>query len=300
MFTANKPLRTPDDFKGLKFRIQSSKVLEEQMRALKAIPQVMAFSESYQALQTGVVDGTENTPSNIYTQKMHEVQKYLVAADHGYVGYAVIVNKRFWEGLPPDIRTELDQAMADATACANTIAYDENVKALEAIRKAGTTADGHPDARRAGGLATAALAPVQQTMAARIGRPLLQEVNAEIRDLLVQPVRVAASMSLGAGVLRGLDRLEETLIIVLMGAATAVIFAAVIHRFLVGFPIPGLQDAPPGHPHVLGPGAVHLLLRLDGQVRRRLWRAHRHPRRRGRADQSHGRRSGAPASSSSA
>src|SRR5262249_14267866 len=90
VMSANKPLRVPEDFRGLKMRIQSSKVLEAQMRALGAIPQVMAFSEVYQALQTGVVDGTENTPSNEYTQKMHEVQKYTTLSDHGYIGYAVI------------------------------------------------------------------------------------------------------------------------------------------------------------------------------------------------------------------
>src|SRR3954452_12969971 len=87
-FSANKPLKTPDDFKGLKMRIQSSKVLESQMRAVGAIPQVMAFSEVYQALQTGVVDGTENTPSNMYTQKHHEVQKFTTISNHGYIGYA--------------------------------------------------------------------------------------------------------------------------------------------------------------------------------------------------------------------
>src|SRR5205823_11153751 len=85
--TANRPLRTPDDFKGLKMRIQSSKVLDTQMRALGASPQVMAFSEVYQALQTGVVDGTENPPSNLYTQKMHEVQKYVTLSNHGSGGY---------------------------------------------------------------------------------------------------------------------------------------------------------------------------------------------------------------------
>ncbi|HEX3061147.1 MAG TPA: DctP family TRAP transporter solute-binding subunit, partial [Usitatibacter sp.] len=113
--SANKPLRMPEDFRGLKMRIQSSKVLDAQMRALGAVPQVMAFSEVYQALQTGVVDGTENPPSNLYTQKMYEVQKYLTLSNHHYLGYAVIVNKKFWEGLPPDIRKILDQAMADAT-----------------------------------------------------------------------------------------------------------------------------------------------------------------------------------------
>jgi C4-dicarboxylate-binding protein DctP len=137
--TANKPLIKPEDYKGLKFRIQSSKVLEAQFRALGALPQVMAFSEVYQALQTGVVDGTENTPSNIYTQKMHEVQKYLTVSDHGYIGYAVIANKAFWDGLPPDIRKTLEGAMADATTYADDIAKKENDDALEMIRKSGRT-----------------------------------------------------------------------------------------------------------------------------------------------------------------
>jgi C4-dicarboxylate-binding protein DctP len=137
--SANKPLRMPDDFKGLKMRIQSSKVLDMQMRALGANPQVMAFSEVYQALQTGVVDGTENPPSNLYTQKMHEVQKYLTRSEHGYLGYAVIVNKKFWDGLPPDIRTTLDGAMKDATKYANEIALKENLDALEGVKKSGKT-----------------------------------------------------------------------------------------------------------------------------------------------------------------
>ena len=121
LMSANKPLRMPADFKGLKLRIQSSKVLEAQIRALGAIPQVMAFSEVYQALQTGVVDGQENTPSNMYTQKMHEVQKFTTLTDHGYIGYAVIVNKKFWDGLPADVRGQLEKAMAEATKYANDI-----------------------------------------------------------------------------------------------------------------------------------------------------------------------------------
>ena len=137
--TANKPLRMPEDFKGLKMRIQSSKVLDAQMRALGANPQVMAFSEVYQALQTGVVDGTENTTSNIFTQKMHEVQKYLTLSDHGYIGYAVVVNKKFWDGLPADIRAILESAMNDATKYTNDIARKENDDALEGIRKSGKT-----------------------------------------------------------------------------------------------------------------------------------------------------------------
>ena len=117
--SSNKPLRTPADFRGQKLRIQSSKVLDGQMRALGATPQIMAFSEVYQAMQTGVVDGGDNTPSNIYTQKMHEVQKYMTISDHGVVEYAVIVNKAFWDGLPADIRATLDGAMKEATNFTN-------------------------------------------------------------------------------------------------------------------------------------------------------------------------------------
>jgi C4-dicarboxylate-binding protein DctP len=139
VMSANKALKTPADFKGIKMRIQSSKVLEGEMRALGAIPQVMAFSEVYQALQTGVVDGTENPPSNFYTQKMQEVQKFLTVSNHGYLGYAVITNKKFWDGLPADIRATLEGAMKDATKYADEIAMKENQDALEAVRKSGRT-----------------------------------------------------------------------------------------------------------------------------------------------------------------
>src|SRR5438445_885052 len=128
--TANKKLLAPADFKGLKFRIQSSKVLEAQFRALGSIPQVMAFSDVYQALQTGVVDGQENTPSNMYTQKMHEVQKYTTLTIHGYIGYVLVVNKKFWDDLPGDVRTNLTKAMKESTAYANQISAQENDEAL--------------------------------------------------------------------------------------------------------------------------------------------------------------------------
>ena len=139
LMSANKPIRVPADYKGLKMRIQSSKVLGDQFKALGAIPQVMAFSEVYQAMQTGVVDGSENTPSNIYTQRHYEVQKYIAETNHGYIGYAVIANKKFWDGLPADVRTTLEGAMRDATKYANEIAQKENDDALEAIRKSGKT-----------------------------------------------------------------------------------------------------------------------------------------------------------------
>jgi len=138
-FSANRALRLPGDVKGLKMRIQSSNVLDAEIRALGGLPQKMAFSEVYQGLQTGVVDGTENPPSNFYTQKMQEVQKYLALTDHGVIEYAVIVNKKFWDGLPADIRTTLQGAMNDATKYANGIAKKDNDDALEAVRKSGKT-----------------------------------------------------------------------------------------------------------------------------------------------------------------
>jgi C4-dicarboxylate-binding protein DctP len=176
--SANKPLHMPADFKGLKIRIQSSKVLEAQIRALGAIPQVMAFSEVYQALQTGVVDGAENPPSNIYTQKMHEVQKYIMLSEHGYVGYAVIVNKKFWEGLPADIRSQLEKAMAEATAYTNSIAQKENDDAMETMKKSGLTQIVPLTAEEKQAWRTA-LQPVYQEMAARVGQGTIDEFEKE-------------------------------------------------------------------------------------------------------------------------
>jgi C4-dicarboxylate-binding protein DctP len=137
IMSANRPLHGVVDFKGLKMRIQSSKVLDAQMRALGAIPQVMAFSELYQGLQSGVIDGTEGVPSNIYTQKIYEVQKHISLSNHGHLAYAVIVNKRFWDGVPVDIRVNLESAIRDATSYANAIAYSENKISLEKIKASG-------------------------------------------------------------------------------------------------------------------------------------------------------------------
>jgi C4-dicarboxylate-binding protein DctP len=178
--TANKPLHVPADFKGLKMRIQSSKVLDAQFRAVGANPQVMAFSEVYQALQTGVVDGTENTASNIYTQKMHEVQKYLTVSDHGYIGYAVIVNKKFWDSLPPDIRQALDGAMAQATNYANTIAQEENDQAMAGIRKWGkTTVYTLTPAERMQW--RQAMLPVRKEMEGRVGKETLMAIDQAVK-----------------------------------------------------------------------------------------------------------------------
>ena len=178
VMSANKPLRTPADFKGQKMRIQSSKVLDAQMRTLGANPQVLAFSEVYQALQTGVVDGTENPPSNMYTQKMHEVQKHVTVSNHGYLGYAVIVNKKFWDGLPADIRTSLETAMRDATTFEKAIAQRDNDLAMEAIKKAGKTEIYTLSAKEQAEWRKVLL-PVQKDMEGRIGKDLIQAINKE-------------------------------------------------------------------------------------------------------------------------
>jgi C4-dicarboxylate-binding protein DctP len=176
VMSANRPLHKPADFKGQKMRIQSSKVLDAQMRTLGAIPQVLAFSEAYQALQTGVVDGTENPPSNMYTQKMHEVQKHVTVSNHGYLGYAVIVNKKFWEGLPGEIRTQLEAAMKDATLYEKAIAQVDNDRSLEAIRKAGKTVVYTPTAAEQAEFRRV-LGPVQGQMESRIGKELIMSIN---------------------------------------------------------------------------------------------------------------------------
>jgi C4-dicarboxylate-binding protein DctP len=178
--SANKKLVAPADYKGLKFRIQSSKVLEAQFRTLGAIPQVMAFSEVYQALQTGVVDGQENTPSNMYTQKMDEVQKFTTLTNHGYIGYVVVVNKKFWDDLPADVRTNLEKAMKEATAYGNGQSAKENDDALDAMRKNGKTelVKLTPDQDAA---MRKAMEPVYKDVATRVGQPLIDEFLKETR-----------------------------------------------------------------------------------------------------------------------
>ncbi|MGY8665771.1 TRAP transporter substrate-binding protein [Bradyrhizobium sp. UFLA05-109] len=179
--SANKRLVTPADYQGVKFRIQSSRVLQAQFKALGSLPQVMAFSEVYQALQTGVVDGQENTWSNIYTQKMHEVQKYITQTNHGYIGYVVIVNKKFWDDLPADVRDQLAKAMKEATDFNNAQSQKENDDALAEIKKSGKseiislTSEQDEAMRKA-------MEPVYKDAASRVGQPLIDEFQKEAKS----------------------------------------------------------------------------------------------------------------------
>jgi len=137
MSTNKDQLTRPEDIKGLKFRIQASDVLEAQFRQLGANPQKLAFSEVYQALQTGVVDGAENPWSNIYSQKFHEVQKTIAVTNHGALDYMVITNSGWWDGLPADVREGLKKAMVGATEYANNLAAEINERDRQRIADAG-------------------------------------------------------------------------------------------------------------------------------------------------------------------
>ncbi len=174
-FTANKPLRRPADFKGLKFRTQTSGVLEAQMKALGATAVPLAFSEVYQALQQGVVDGQENTLSNIFTQRYYEVQKYLSLTGHGRLDYVVITNKIFLNSLDK----EQKKIFMDGIAHANEVAFEEAIKlnddALAKLSKLLEVVELSPADRAA---MEAAMKPVYDEYGPKVGWDLINAIKA--------------------------------------------------------------------------------------------------------------------------
>ena len=306
-------------------RIQGSKVLDAVARELGAIPQIMAFGELYQALQTGVVDGEDNVPSNILTQKFYEVQKYLTVSYHGRLTYALITNKKWWNGLPADVRTGLDKAVKETTVFFNDTAAKDNADALAKIKASGKIQvhDQTPAEKKAW---IAKLMPVHVEMQKRFGKEFIEKIYAAsgfvrrrsegngryqnqrqplaraaavVRPKKIIRARTRTSVGEGALLNRVLNRLEEIIIVSLIAAATVITFIAVLHRYgasnsavlatgprrTVGT---GSLSSPTEsmRPHldqsVLGAGARDLHVRLDGEVRRRARRAHRHSRRRRR------------------
>ena len=175
VYTSNKPLIRPEDFRGLKMRIQGSKVLDAVARELGAIPQIMAFSELYQALQTGVVDGEDNVPSNILTQRFYEVQKYLTVSYHGRLTYALVTNKKFWDALPADVRTPLARAVKESTDFFNATAEKDNADALDKIKASGKI-QVHvlTDAEKKAWVAK--LMPVHKEMQSRFGKDFIDKI----------------------------------------------------------------------------------------------------------------------------
>lgn len=174
VISANRPLIKPDDLRGLKIRISGSKVDDQTLRLMGANPQIMAFSELYQALQSGVVDGAQNTASNYTTQKLNEVQKNITTLYHVHLQYAVITNKKFWDGLPADIRTALDRAMKEATEYNNSISVQDNIDALAAIKATGKT-DIHDPTEAEKKVWVDAMMPVYKSAESRIGKPMIEE-----------------------------------------------------------------------------------------------------------------------------
>jgi C4-dicarboxylate-binding protein DctP len=179
-FTANKPLIVPQDAAGLKFRIQESDLLEAQFRALKANPQKMALGEVYQALMNGVIDGQENTWSNIYRLKFFEAQKHITETNHGVIDYMVTVNKSWWNGLPPDIRAGLEQALRDATQYNDSTAETSILSDRDKVIASGKTTVHTltPEQRDAW---RAAMAPVWKQFEGDIGADLIKAARAANR-----------------------------------------------------------------------------------------------------------------------
>ena len=135
--SANKPLIAPTDAQGLKFRVQNSDVLKAQMEAMGASPQPMAFSEVYGALQTGVVDGQENTWSNIYGQKFFEVQDGTTETNHGVLDYMLVTSVDWWDNLPEDVRTQLKTIVDEVTVERNAAVGQVDMEARQAVLDAG-------------------------------------------------------------------------------------------------------------------------------------------------------------------
>ena len=182
VMTSNRPMHLPTDMKGLKMRINSSKVNDAIMRSVGALPQTLSFSEVYQALQSGVVDGTEGNISNLFTQKQFEVQKHMTITNHTYSGYVVVVNKKFWDGLPPDIRSTLEGAMKDASAYNDQISQSDTATALAGIKASGKTVVYVPTPTEKQAWIKAML-PVQQEMAGRVGKDIVEAMRKEVAGI---------------------------------------------------------------------------------------------------------------------
>jgi len=178
VLSSSKPIRTPEEAKGQKIRINSSKVSQAIMKSIGAIPQTMAFSEVYQALQTGVVDGADGNLPNLYTQKQYEVQKHITLTRHTYSGYVVVINKAFWEKLPAELKGDITAAMKDATEYNDKVAEEDDAKAMAAIKASGKSTIHTPTPEEKARWIKA-MAPVQDELASRVGKDLIEAIRKE-------------------------------------------------------------------------------------------------------------------------
>jgi len=178
MFT-NKPIRRPDDMRELKMRVDPSSVLALQMKKVGAIPITIAFQDMLDLLDKKVIDGTESTPSNLYSQKDVAIPKYLTITNHGYLVYAVIANKKFWENLPSEIRFQLQKAIQETTKYANKVAKKQNEMDLASLKESGKVI-AYELTEEEKALWQKALLPVQKEMESRIGEKLMAAVHQTI------------------------------------------------------------------------------------------------------------------------
>lgn len=173
--TSNRPIRTPEDFAGQRFRIIQSKVLEAQFQALGAKGYGASFTDVYQKLASGQVDGQENTISNIYTRKLYQVQRYLTLSNHGYLGYAVIMNKRFWDQLSPETQAIISDALAETTAYSNQLALSINEQQWQQLQK--TSLEIHVLSPEELAVWQEALQPVYDMFTPVIGQRIMEELE---------------------------------------------------------------------------------------------------------------------------
>jgi len=178
VMSSDKPLNMPNDLVGLRMRIHASRALEVQMEALGATPVAMEANDVYRALKSGLIDGAESTPANLRARHWDELQDNITLSRHGYVGYAVIVNKRFWDGLPTDLRKLIEDAMAEATAYGNALAAQENDAALEWLKKSDRIAV-HMLSPREDIAWRQAMQPVAHDLEARLGKAIVSATESD-------------------------------------------------------------------------------------------------------------------------
>ena len=173
----DKPLKkSPDDFTGKKFRIQSSDVASSMITHLGGTPQKLPFKEVYTALAQGVVDGQENAWSNIYSKKFFEVQDYISVSNHSYLGYLVVVSRDFWSGLPEDVRAQVTEALKEATAANRRFAAEADTADRKKIEKAGYAKVVEMSAAERGAWRKAT-APVWKEFRDKIGGDLIDDIS---------------------------------------------------------------------------------------------------------------------------
>lgn len=175
-FTSNRPIHMPEDLRGQRFRIMPSKVLQAQFQTIGATAEDAPFTDVYRKLADGAVDGQENTISNIYTKRLYQVQKYMTISNHGYLGYAVIMNRSFWEQLPPDIQTDIEEAMRESTTYINELAVTMNQQQLQQMKEE-SSMEIHELTPQEQEVWRQAMQSVYTKFAPSIGKPLMDKIK---------------------------------------------------------------------------------------------------------------------------